>query len=110
MVKPLMLPYDTFENNFEIKHQLETYCRTHNERFCLYIAYIACGSASLYVKMLHFFLTVLALSGAATITNIKIPYDAKIVCSTVAIWSILKTPLVEILILLFTSMDKTHHS
>ena len=41
------------------------------------IAYIACGSASLYIKTLYFFLTVLALSAAATIANIKIRYDAK---------------------------------
>ena len=40
--------------------------------------YIACGSASLYIKTLYFFLTVLALSAAATGANIKIRYDAKI--------------------------------
>ena len=45
---------------------------------CLYIAYTACGSASLYIKALYFFLTVLALSAAATVANIKIRYDAKI--------------------------------
>ena len=61
------------------KFQLEifAYCRTHNVRVCLYIAYIACGSASLYIKMLYFFLTVLALSAAATVANIKIHFDAK---------------------------------
>ena len=54
------------------------YCRTHNVRVCLYIAYIiACGSASLFIKTLYFFLTVLALSAAATVANIKIRYDAK---------------------------------
>ena len=53
------------------------YCRTHNLRICLYIAYIACGSASLYIKTLYFFLTVLALSAVATVANIKIRYDAK---------------------------------
>ena len=37
----------------------------------------ACGSASLYIKMLYFFPTVLVLSAAATIANIKIRYDAK---------------------------------
>ena len=42
------------------------------------IAYIACGSASLYKKTLYFFLTVLALSAAATVANIKIRYGAKI--------------------------------
>ena len=52
------------------------YCRTHNVSVCLYIAYIACGSASLYIKTLNFFLTVLALSAAATVANIKIRYDA----------------------------------
>ena len=31
------------------------YCRTHNVRVCLYIAYIACGSALLYIKTLYFF-------------------------------------------------------
>ena len=54
------------------------YCRTHNVSICLYITYLACGSASLYLKTLYFFLTVLALSAAATIANIKIRYDAKI--------------------------------
>ena len=54
------------------------YCRTHNVSICLCIAYIACGSASLYIKTLYFFLTVLALSAAATVANIKIRYDAKI--------------------------------
>ena len=55
------------------------YCRTHNLRVCLYIAYIASGSPSLYIKTvtLYFFLNVLALSAAATIANIKIRYDAK---------------------------------
>ena len=42
------------------------------------IAYIACGSAWLYIKTLYFFLTVLALSAAAIVANIKIRYDAKI--------------------------------
>ena len=54
------------------------YCRTHNVSVCLYIAFIACGSASLYIKTLYFFLTVLALSAADTVANIKIRYDAKI--------------------------------
>ena len=54
--------------------------------------YIACGSASLYIKTLYFFLSVLALSAAATVANIEICYDAKIpqfaihasyMCSTV---------------------------
>ena len=53
------------------------YCRTHNVSVCLYIAYIACGSASLYIKTLYFFLTVLALAAAATVANIEIRYDAK---------------------------------
>ena len=59
-------------------HGIDHYCRTHNVSVCLYIAYIACGSASLYIKTLYFFLTVLALSAAATVANIKIRYDAKI--------------------------------
>ena len=59
------------------KHIFLEYCRTHNVSVCLYIAYIACGSASLYIKTLYFFLTVLALSAAATVANIKIRYDAK---------------------------------
>ena len=54
------------------------YCRRHNVSVCLYIAYIACGSASLYIKTLLFFLTVLALSAAAIVANIKIRYDVKI--------------------------------
>ena len=56
---------------------LKKYCRTHNVRVCLYIAYIACGSAWICIKTLYFFLTVLALSAAATVANIKIRYDAK---------------------------------
>ena len=54
------------------------YCRTHNVSVCLYIAYIACGSDSLYIKTLYFFLTLLALSAAAAVANINIRYDAKI--------------------------------
>ena len=54
-----------------------TYCRTHNVRVCLYIAYIACGSASLYIKTLYLLFFTLALSAAATVANIKICYDAK---------------------------------
>ena len=54
------------------------YCRTRNFRVCLYIAYLACGSASLYIKTLYFFLTVLSLSAAAIVANIKIRYDAKL--------------------------------
>ena len=36
-----------------------------------------CGSASLYIKTLCYFVTVLALSAAATVANVKIRYDAK---------------------------------
>ena len=46
-------------------------------RLFIYIAYIACGFASLYIKTLYFFLAALALSAAATVANIKIRYDAK---------------------------------
>ena len=53
------------------------YCRTHNVSVCLYIAYIACGSVSLYINTLYFFFCTLALSAVATVTNIKIRYDAK---------------------------------
>ena len=56
---------------------LSTYCRIHNVHVCLYIAYIACGSASLYIKTLYFFFCTLALSAAATVADIKIRYDAK---------------------------------
>ena len=35
--------------------KLTEYCRTHNVSVCLYIAYIACGSPSLYIKTLYFF-------------------------------------------------------
>ena len=31
------------------------YCRTHSVRVCLYIAYVVCGSSSLYIKTLYFF-------------------------------------------------------
>ena len=50
--------------------------RTNAVEHTIY-AYIACGSASLYAQTLYFFLTVLALSAAATVANIKIRYDAK---------------------------------
>ena len=53
------------------------YLRTHNLRVCLYIAYIACGSASLYIKTLYSFCCALVLSAAATVANIKLRYDAK---------------------------------
>ena len=52
-----------------------SYCRTHNVSFCLYIAYIGCDPASLFIKTLYF--SVLALSAAATVAKIKIRYDAK---------------------------------
>ena len=53
------------------------YCRTQNVCVCLYIAYIACGCASLYMKTLYFFFCTLALSAVATVADIKICYDAK---------------------------------
>ena len=56
---------------------IRCYCITHNVSVCLYLAYIACGSTSLYIKTLYFFLTALALSAVATVANIKIRYDAK---------------------------------
>ena len=75
------------DHNMSKQKKIIRYCRTHNTSVCLYIAYIACGSTSLYIKTLYFFLTVLALSAAATVANIKICYDAKIpqlyMCSTV---------------------------
>ena len=65
-------------------HQLEvfvwqffTYCRTHNVPVCLYIAYIASGSAKLYIKTLYFFICTFFMLAAATVTIIKIHYDAK---------------------------------
>ena len=72
------------------------YSRTHNVRVCLYIAYIAFGSASLYIKTLYFSLTVLALSAAATVANIKmrkLPNSlylrhASYVCYTVNMFSV----------------------
>ena len=54
-----------------------TYCRTHNLRVCLYIAYIACGSTSLYIKTLYFFICTFFTLAAATVANIKTRYDAK---------------------------------
>ena len=54
-----------------------TYCRTHNVRVCLYIANIAFGSASLYIKTLHYFICTFFMLAAATVANIKICYDAK---------------------------------
>ena len=66
-----------YEYKYEFKY-IYIYCRTQNFRVCLYIAYLACGSASLYIKTLYFFITVLALSAAAIFANIKIRYDAKL--------------------------------
>ena len=63
---------------FNSKKAYQKYCRTQNVSVYLYIAYIAFGSASLYIKTLYFFLTVLALSAVAIVANIKIRYDAKI--------------------------------
>ena len=53
------------------------YCRTHNFRVCLYIAYIACGSASLYIKTLYFLICTFCMLAVATVANIKIRYDVK---------------------------------
>ena len=64
-----------YQNYTDNKCEQIRYCRTHNVSVCLSIAYIACGSALLYIKTLYFFLTVLALS--ATVANIKMRYDAK---------------------------------
>ena len=50
------------------------YCRTHNVRVCLYIVYIACGSASLCCT---FFLLYWRCQWWLTVANIKICYDAK---------------------------------
>ena len=76
----LDLGHPTFQRRKEYTEltTINMYCRTHNVSVCLYIAYIACGSTSLYIKTLYFFLTVLALSAVATVANIKIRYDAKI--------------------------------
>ena len=77
-----------------------TYCRTH-VRVCLYIAYIARGSASLCIKNAVLSFCTLALSAAATVANIKmyammrkLPISlylgqATYVCSTVCV-SLLK--------------------
>ena len=61
------------------------------------IAYIACGSVSLYIKTLYFFLSLIALSAAAIVANIKIRYDAKtpqfalfwtrVICVFYSIWN-----------------------
>ena len=48
------------------------YCRTHNLCVCLYIAYIACGSASLYIKTLYFFICTSFMLAVATVANLKI--------------------------------------
>ena len=63
------------ENN--VLHTYKDYCRTHNVRACLYIAYIACGSVSLYIKPLYFFICTFFMLAAATVANIKIRCDAK---------------------------------
>ena len=46
-------------------------------RLFTYIAYIACGSASLCIKTLYFFICTFFMLAAATVANIKIRYDAK---------------------------------
>ena len=43
----------------------------------VYIAYVACGSASLYIKTLYFFICTFFMVAASTVANIKIRYDAK---------------------------------
>ena len=43
----------------------------------VYISYIACGSASLYIKTPYFFIFTFFMLTAATVANIKIRYDAK---------------------------------
>ena len=50
--------------NPQISIQFYPYCRTHNLRVCLYIAYIAYGSASLYIKTLYFFFCTLNLNNS----------------------------------------------
>ena len=65
------------KNAINLSYPCYTHCRTHNLPVCLYIANIACGSASLYIKTLYFYFCTLALSAAATVANIKIRYDAK---------------------------------
>ena len=88
------------------------YCRTHNVSVCLYIAYIACGSASLYIKTLYFFLTVLALSAASTVANTKTRYDAKIpqfaIFGTRVIYCMCSTVSPSILEFLFTVTIFSH--
>ena len=63
--------------SFFSQHQDTNHCRTHNLRVCLYIAYIACGSASLYIKTLYFLICTFFMLAAATVANIEIRYDAK---------------------------------
>ena len=72
--KTIIGPNDTSQGNLQA---WKGYCKTHNLCVCLYIAYIAKGSASLYIKTLYFFICTLALSAAATVASIKIRYDAK---------------------------------
>ena len=71
-----LLKYLKYKNHFSDKNTTSTslYFRAHNVCVCLYIAYIACGSASLYIKTLYLFFCTLALSEAATFTK---RYDAK---------------------------------
>ena len=57
----LLMPFLLCLSNCHYHHY---YCRTHNVSVCLYIRYIW--------DTLYFFLTVLALSVAATVANIKI--------------------------------------
>ena len=67
-----MLAWSVWWNSICLEVPYFYYCRTYNVSVCLYIEYITCGSAPLYIKTLSI---VLALSVAATVTNIKIRYD-----------------------------------
>ena len=60
-----VLEYDIGSSSQHIFESYPVYCRTHNVSVCLYIAYIACGSASLYIKILYvFFYCTGAVSGS----------------------------------------------
>ena len=75
-VSPLPFPFPLFTFCTILIIYLFTVEHT-NVRVCLYIAYIACGSALLYIETMYLFLAVLALSAAAIVNNIKICFDGK---------------------------------
>ena len=118
--QPLKLNYFSVKNTcLSSSPTKKAYCRTHNLGVCLYIAYIACCSASRVYKNAVFFFCTLALSASATAANIKIRYDAKtpqfaifgirVICVFYCLYQHIKDILVPLLNLPATGMLMTHN-